>query len=92
MIFTSYDSMIHEGGNLKEALTNYLFNHENLCYIDEFTHELVPINAYDKLVEEWNKSPDKYFKEIDVTEILQKHRLEMGEEEKQQKKEKHLFN
>jgi hypothetical protein len=82
------DSMIRGGGNLKEALTNYLFNRENLCYVDEFTRELVPINAYDKLVEEWNKSPEKYFEEIDVTEILQKHRSEMGEEEKQQKKEK----
>ncbi|RIA98971.1 hypothetical protein C1645_731179 [Glomus cerebriforme] len=54
------DSMIRGGGNLKEALTNYLFHRENLCYDDEFTRELVPINAYDKEAEEWTKSPEKY--------------------------------
>ena len=42
------DSMIRGGKNLKEALTNYLFNQKNLCYVDEITRELVPINAYDK--------------------------------------------
>jgi hypothetical protein len=41
------DSMIRGGRNLKEALTNYLFNQENLCYVDEITRELIPINAYD---------------------------------------------
>jgi hypothetical protein len=29
------DSMIRGGENLKEALTNYLFNQKNLCYVDE---------------------------------------------------------
>ncbi|CAB5394338.1 unnamed protein product [Rhizophagus irregularis] len=33
------DRMIHGGGNMKEALTNFLFQQENLCYIDEDTHE-----------------------------------------------------
>ncbi|RGB21873.1 hypothetical protein C1646_731652 [Rhizophagus diaphanus] len=42
------DSMIRGGKNLKEALMNYLFNQENLCYVDEITRKLVPINAYDK--------------------------------------------
>ncbi|RGB41359.1 hypothetical protein C1646_685578 [Rhizophagus diaphanus] len=56
------DSMIRGGGNLKEALTNYLFNQENLCYVDEITRELVPINAYDKEAEEWVNS-------IDVTKV-----------------------
>ncbi|CAB4445785.1 unnamed protein product [Rhizophagus irregularis] len=41
------DSMIRGGRNLKEALTNYLFNQKNLCYVDEITRELIPINAYD---------------------------------------------
>jgi hypothetical protein len=79
--------MIRGGGNLKEALTNYLFNHENLCYVDEFTHKLVPVNAYDKEAKEWIKSPEKYFAEIDVTEILQKHdKSETGGKKNQQKK------
>ncbi|PKY33855.1 hypothetical protein RhiirB3_496675 [Rhizophagus irregularis] len=41
------DSMIRGGRNLKEALTNYLFNQKNLCYVDEITRELIPIDAYD---------------------------------------------
>ncbi|PKC00711.1 hypothetical protein RhiirA5_365511 [Rhizophagus irregularis] len=56
------DSMIRGGGNLEEALKNYLFNQEKLCYVDEITRELVPINAYDKEAEEWVNS-------IDVTKI-----------------------
>uniref|UniRef100_U9UMC8 Uncharacterized protein n=1 Tax=Rhizophagus irregularis (strain DAOM 181602 / DAOM 197198 / MUCL 43194) TaxID=747089 RepID=U9UMC8_RHIID len=51
LISASYDSIIREEVNLKEVLTNYLFNHKNFCYVDEFTHKLIPINAYDKLVE-----------------------------------------
>ncbi|RIA81950.1 hypothetical protein C1645_789286, partial [Glomus cerebriforme] len=54
------DSMIRGGENLKEALTNYLFNQENLRYVDEFTRELVPLDAYDKEAEEWVNSPEAY--------------------------------
>ncbi|CAB5360815.1 unnamed protein product [Rhizophagus irregularis] len=80
------DSMIRGGDNLTEALTNYLFHDENLCYVDEYTCKLVPINAYDKEAEEWAKSPEKYFAKIDVTEILQKHKSEMDGKKNQQKK------
>ncbi|RIA80303.1 hypothetical protein C1645_838940 [Glomus cerebriforme] len=80
------DSMIRGGGNLTEALTNYLFHDENLCYVDEYTCKLVPINAYDKEAEEWAKSPEKYFAKIDVTEVLQKHKSEMDGKKNQQKK------
>ncbi|PKK70017.1 hypothetical protein RhiirC2_712224 [Rhizophagus irregularis] len=54
------DSMIRGGDNLEEALTNYLFYHENLYYIDEVTCKLIPINAYDKKAEEFAKSPESY--------------------------------
>ncbi|CAB5348557.1 unnamed protein product [Rhizophagus irregularis] len=60
------DSMIRGGENLKEALTNYLFNQENLCYVDEITRKLVPINAYDKEAEELVKPPEAC-NNIDVT-------------------------
>ena len=82
------DSMIRGGDNLKEALTNYLFHQENLFYVDEITHKLVPINAYDKEAEEWVKSPKKYFAKIDVTEILQKHKSEMDGKKNQQNEKK----
>ncbi|RIA87333.1 hypothetical protein C1645_878108 [Glomus cerebriforme] len=64
------DSMIHGGENLKEALTNYLFNQENLCYVDEITRKLVPINAYDKEAEGLVKPPEAYIN-IDVTKVSQ---------------------
>ena len=70
---------------MKEALTNYLFNQENLCYVDEITRKLVPINAYDKEVEEWAKSREAYV--IDVTKVSPKHESKMGGKKKQQKKE-----
>ncbi|GES76204.1 hypothetical protein GLOIN_2v1736512 [Rhizophagus clarus] len=61
----AYDSMIRGGDSLKEALSNYLFNQENLRYVDEITRELIPLNAYDKEVEEWAKSRETHA--IDVT-------------------------
>jgi hypothetical protein len=66
------DSMIRGGGNLEEAITNYLFHHENLCYVDEYTRKLVPVNVYEEARKEWAKSPEKYFAKIDVTQFGKK--------------------
>ncbi|RGB30360.1 hypothetical protein C1646_671765 [Rhizophagus diaphanus] len=81
------DSMIRGGDNLQDALTNYLFQQENLNYVEEITRELVPINAYDKEVEEWVKSPESYF-DIDEIKASLKHESKMGGKRKQQKKRK----
>ncbi|CAB5385713.1 hypothetical protein RhiirA1_454969 [Rhizophagus irregularis] len=81
------DSMIRGGNNLKDALINYLFHQENLYYVDEITHELVPINAYDKEAEEWAKSPKAYF-DIDEIKASLKYESKMGGKKKQQKKKK----
>ncbi|CAB4436691.1 unnamed protein product [Rhizophagus irregularis] len=81
------DSMIRGGNNLRDALTNYLFHQENLYYVDEITHELVPINAYDKEAEEWAKSPEAYF-DIDEIKASLKYESNMGGKRKQQKKKK----
>ncbi|PKY38307.1 hypothetical protein RhiirA4_391767 [Rhizophagus irregularis] len=79
------DSMIRGGSNLIEALTNYLFHQENLCYVDEITRELVPINAYDKEIEEWAKSP-KICEYFDATKVSPKHESKMGGKKQQKKK------
>ncbi|RGB36951.1 hypothetical protein C1646_757547 [Rhizophagus diaphanus] len=51
-LFLEYDSMIRGGENMKEALTNYLFHRENLHYVNEYTLDLVPLDAYDEEAEE----------------------------------------
>jgi len=88
------DSMICGGDNMKEALTNFLFYQKNLCYIDEYTHKLVPLNEYDSEAdEEWAKSHEShiYADDIDVKESP-KHRSKKGGsksgKKKQQKKRK----
>ncbi|CAB5380807.1 unnamed protein product [Rhizophagus irregularis] len=43
---------------------------ENLCYADEITRKLVPINAYDKEAEELVKPPEAC-NNIDVTKVSQ---------------------
>jgi hypothetical protein len=77
--------MICGGDNLKEALINYLFHQENLYYIDEITHKLVPINAYNKEVKEWAKSPEAY-EYFDATKVSPKHESKMGGKKQQKKK------
>ncbi|RGB43950.1 hypothetical protein C1646_749165 [Rhizophagus diaphanus] len=83
------DSMVRGGDNMKEALTNYLFNRENLRYVVEYSLELIPLDAYDEEAEEWANSPEAY---IDVTRLSLKHESKMGGKKKQQKKKKKKKN
>ena len=36
--------MSYGGKDLREALINYLFHQDNICYVMEFTHEIIPRN------------------------------------------------
>jgi hypothetical protein len=83
------DSIVRGGDNMKEALTNYLFNRENLHYVVENSLELIPLDVYDEEVEEWANSPEAY---IDVTKLSLKHESKMGGKKKQQKKKKKKKN
>ena len=65
---------------------NYLFHQENLYYVDEITRKLVPINAYDKEVEEWAKSHKPYV--IDETKVSPKHESKMGGERNNKKRKR----
>ncbi|RIA89096.1 hypothetical protein C1645_738905 [Glomus cerebriforme] len=82
------DSLVRGGDNMKEALTNYLFNRENLRYVDENSLELIPLDAYDEEAEEWANSPEACVNNIDVTKLSLKHESKMGGKKKQQKKKK----
>ncbi|PKY41333.1 hypothetical protein RhiirA4_454900 [Rhizophagus irregularis] len=52
------NSIILGGHDLREALMNFLFYQENLCYIDEYTHKLVPLDVVDREAKEWAESCD----------------------------------
>jgi hypothetical protein len=70
------NAMIHGGSNMKEALKNYIFRHENLCYVNEYTHELVPIHEFDDEISE------SEFKYIDIEEIKQMEKESKKESKK----------
>lgn len=50
------NSIILGGHDLREALMNFLFYQENLRYIDEYTHKLVPLDVTDREAKEWAES------------------------------------
>ncbi|RIA90841.1 hypothetical protein C1645_768870 [Glomus cerebriforme] len=47
------DMMIRGGDNMKEALRNFLFHQENLCYINEYTHELISVKVAKDKAKKW---------------------------------------
>jgi hypothetical protein len=64
------DRMIRGGGNMKEALTNFLFQQENLCYIDEDTQALIPVKEVKDETKKWHEKN----KEIAIeTMVLTNH-------------------
>jgi hypothetical protein len=70
-------AMLYAGDNLGEALNNYHFHQkDNLCYVMEDTHEIVPVNEFDQ-------KPVKYEStELVVTEELLKKRDRKSKEKK----------
>ncbi|CAG8481315.1 6554_t:CDS:2 [Funneliformis caledonium] len=53
------EMIIRGGGDMKEALINYLFHQENLCYINEYTHELIPIKEAEDKANKWYEEAKK---------------------------------
>ncbi|RIA84132.1 hypothetical protein C1645_784742, partial [Glomus cerebriforme] len=84
------DSIVRGGDNMKEALTNYIFNREKLRYVDE-NLELIPLDAYDEEAEEWANSSEAYVN-IDITKLSLKHESKTGGKKKQKKKKKKKKN
>jgi len=44
--------MSYLGRKLREALVNYLFHQDNICYVVEFTHEIIPKNEVEQKARE----------------------------------------
>jgi hypothetical protein len=45
-------TMSYLGHELREALVNYLFHQDNICYVIEFTHEIIPKNEVERKARE----------------------------------------
>ncbi|RGB25325.1 hypothetical protein C1646_771882 [Rhizophagus diaphanus] len=58
-------TMSYLGGELREALVNYLFHQDNICYVIEFTYEIVPVSEIDR---EAGELADLY-EPIDIDDI-----------------------
>ena len=90
------NSVMLVGHDMKDALTNYLFNQENLRYINEHTRKLVPLDEAEheaeREAEEWAKSCEV------VTYVVTKESLKplsgesKGSRKKKQKKKKNKKN
>ncbi|RGB29918.1 hypothetical protein C1646_712505 [Rhizophagus diaphanus] len=50
------NSIIFGGYDIREALMNFLFHQENLRYVNEYTHKLVPLDVDDREAKEWAES------------------------------------
>ena len=78
------ESMIFGGHNMEEALTNFLFCQEKLCYVEEYTRKLISVkkvkDEVDKCYEEGKKTA------IVVTDELLKPLKEGKKGPKKQKK------
>ncbi|CAB5390082.1 unnamed protein product [Rhizophagus irregularis] len=58
-------SMSYLGRKLREALVNYLFHQDNICYVVEFTHEIIPKNEIKQQAKELADSCEP----IDINDI-----------------------
>jgi hypothetical protein len=77
-------SMLYVGKDLREALMNYLFHQDNICYVIEFTHEIIPIN---ELHQQARELAESY--EIDTLEVTKEmFKPLQGEKKKEKEKEK----
>ena len=77
------DMMIHRGANMKEALTNFLFQQKNLYYIDEDTHALIPIKEVKDEIKKWHEEN----KEIAIESVVFDESLKLvGKQQKRKNK------
>ena len=94
----SDEMMIRGGCDMKEALINFLFQQENLCYVEDYTLELIPVKKVRDEAKDLYKERKKY--EIVVTELLESIKLEKekkgskkgGKQKKRQKRKNNSSN
>ncbi|CAB5333744.1 hypothetical protein RhiirA1_437054 [Rhizophagus irregularis] len=89
-------TMSYLGHDLREALVNYLFHQNNICYVIEFTHEIIPKNEINQKARELADS----IKIIDIDDIVtkespnpvkknEKKEIKKGKNKGKKKKKKH---
>ena len=72
-IWSRIDGMMIRGGcNMKEALLNFLFHEENLCYIEDYTLELIPMIKAKEEATKWYEENKHTTTEFVVTDELLK--------------------
>ncbi|GBB88578.1 hypothetical protein RclHR1_15110001 [Rhizophagus clarus] len=59
-------TMSYLGRELREALVNYLFHQDNICYVVEFTHEIMPKNEIEQKARELADSCEP----VDIDELV----------------------
>jgi len=88
-------TMSYLGHELREALVNYLFHQDNICYVIEFTHEIIPKNEVEQKARELADSSESIIELVVTKGSLNPVRNEQkgkkkGKKEKgKKKKNKH---
>ncbi|RIA90529.1 hypothetical protein C1645_737806 [Glomus cerebriforme] len=84
------NSMLYIGQDLREALINYLFHHDNICSVIEFTHEIIPRNEVRQKARELAESYEHITLEV-TKELLKplKGDRKKKKKKKGKKKNKH---
>ena len=77
--------VLFEGHNMKEALTNFLFCQEKLCYVEEYTCKLISVKKVKDEV-------DKCYEESKKTAIVVTDELLKSYEKKGSKSQKKMEN
>jgi hypothetical protein len=72
------DMMIRVGCDMKEALANFLFHQENLCYVDDYTLELIPVKKAKEEAKKWYEES----KSTEITFVVTDESLKPLEEKK----------
>ncbi|CAB5199985.1 hypothetical protein RhiirA5_407470 [Rhizophagus irregularis] len=78
-------NMFYIGHDLREALVNFLFHQDKICYIMEYTHEHIPKDKFKQEAYEYAKSI-KPIKWVETNEPLKLKRDGKGKEKKKGKK------
>ncbi|UZO24010.1 uncharacterized protein OCT59_016337 [Rhizophagus irregularis] len=80
-------NMFYIGHDLREALVNFLFHQDKICYIMEYTHEHIPKDKFKQEAYEYAKSI-KPIKWVETNEPLKLKRDGKGKEKKKGKERK----
>jgi len=89
-IWSRIDGMMMRAGcDMKEALLNFLFHGENLCYVEDYTLELIPVIKVNEEADKWyeeNKDTISKIVVIDELKPLEEKKEESNKGGKRKKR------